>query len=305
MKRTALALLFTLVFSAAHAEEHFVAKVNGTVITARSLEEEVDMLIPRSLYHGNVSEEKRKEFHDKALNNLVERELQYQAALAAGLKADRKAVKERMAQVRDRFKSRSDYKAALKRSRLTDDELEAQITRAVIIAAMIEKTVTAPSRLSDGELREYYEKNTEKFKQPESVKLRIISNKDEKKAAEALAKIKAGEDFGSVAETVSEDQYRVKGGDVGFQHRGKLLPEIEKAAFALKPGELSGLIHAQELWFVIKVEDKKGERQMTFDESKDKLKKELEAKRAQELSEKWISELKAKAKIEYSVQGSK
>jgi parvulin-like peptidyl-prolyl isomerase len=122
--------------------------------------------------------------------------------------------------------------------------------------------------------------------------------KDEKKATEALAKIKTGEEFGRVAATMSEDQFRVKGGDIGYQHRGKLLPELEKAAFSLKPGEMSGLIKAQNLWFIIKVEDKKPEHQMTFEESKDKLKKELEAKRAKELNDEWMTRLKAKSRIE-------
>jgi len=295
-----MSLLIVLVLSiAAYADVNIVAKVNGAGITAKSLEDELDALIPRSSYHGSLSEEKRNQFREKALNNLVERELQYQAALAAGLKPEKKAVKDRLAQVRDRFKSKKDYKAALKRSGWTEDELEEQIARAVVIESMIEKTVAMPSRLSDAELKDYFEKNMGKFVQPESVKLRIISAKDEKKAAEALVKIRAGADFGSVAEAVSEDQYRVKGGAVGYQHRGKLLPELEKAAFALKPGELSGLIQAEQLWFIIKVEDKKSEQQMTFAESKDKLKKELETKRVQDLREKWMSELKAKAKIEY------
>ena len=46
------------------------------------------------------------------------------------------------------------------------------------------------------------------------------------------------------------------------------------------------------------MEDKKSEQQMTFDESKDKLKKDLESRRSKELSEKWMADLRAKAKIE-------
>ena len=298
-------LLIILLSSSSYADDAVVAKVNGVAITSRELEEAVDRLIPRSTYHGSVSEEKRAEFREKALEELVTRELRYQDALARGMKPDKKQVKEHMGKIRERFKSKKEYKKALEQAGVTEDQLRARVEKDVLVSQVMVKAVAEPSRMSDADVQEYYDKNTGKFKQPESVKLRLISTKDEKKAAEALAKIKAGEDFGNLAAAVSEDQYRVKGGDIGYQHRGKLLPELENAAFQMKIGEIRGLIKAENLWFIIKVEDKKAEQQMTFDESKDKLKKELESKRNKELSEKWMADLRAKAKIEYIVQSSK
>jgi len=69
------------------------------------------------------------------------------------------------------------------------------------------------------ELREYYDRNAGAFTKPETARLRIISARDEKKAKDALALVKAGEDFGSIAARMSEDSYRIKGGDIGFIHR--------------------------------------------------------------------------------------
>jgi parvulin-like peptidyl-prolyl isomerase len=77
-----------------------------------------------------------------------------------------------------------------------------------------------------------------------------------------------------------------------------MLPEIDAVAFKLKAGEVSDIIKAENNWFIIKVEDKKPEQQMTFEETKAKLQKELEAERANELKKKWIDNLRAKAKIE-------
>lgn len=298
MKKILLVVIIALLATVSYADDAFVAKVNGTAITARALEETVDQLIPRSTFHGNVSENKRDELREKALNNLIEAELKYQDAVSWGIKPDKKQVKERMKQIRDKFESKKDYKKALEQAGLSEDQLKALIEKQVLVQAAVVKTVTEPSRMSDDALKEYYDKNTAKFKQPESVKIRLISSNDEVKAKEALTKIKAGEDFGDVAAKMSEDNYRIKGGDIGYIHRGRVLQEIEDEAFKLKVGELSGLIKADGTWFIIRVEDKKDSRQMTFEESKDKLKKELETKRAGELQEKWIGELRAKAKIE-------
>jgi parvulin-like peptidyl-prolyl isomerase len=128
--------------------------------------------------------------------------------------------------------------------------------------------------------------------------VRLISTNDEKKAKDILAKLKAGDDFAELATNLSEDNYRVKGGDIGYIHKGRMLPELEDAAFKMKVGDISDPIKADKIWYIIKVEDKKPEHQMSFEEIKGKLKKELEAERASEIGKKWMDDLRAKAKIE-------
>lgn len=280
------------------AGDGIVARVNGAAITEKALDAAVNRLIPRLSFHGNISDERLKEFRDKALEDLIVKELQYQDAVDKGLRPDKKKVKERLKQIKDRFQSKRDYKAALEKEGLTEDELKSMIEKEVMVEAVIERTVTDRSRLSEAELQDYYQKNIEKFRQPEIVRLRIISAKEERKIKEALARVKAGEDFGSVAARMSEDNYRIKGGDIGYVHRGRIYPEIEEAVFKLYPKDVAGPIKAEQMWFIAKVEDKKPERLLTYDEIKEKLKKELEAKRAAEITEKWVSGLKARSKIE-------
>lgn len=282
----------------AQAADVAAARVNDAVITTRDLEEAVAALIPRATYHGNVSEEKRDELRQKSLDDLIDQELLYQDAVAKGLKPERKLVDERIDAVRGRFRSKKDYKKALKDAGITEDQLRERAAKAILVEANIRKNIIEPARVSDEALKDYYNKNTSKFKQPESARLRIISVLDENKGKEALAKIKAGEDFGDVAARMSEDNYRIKGGDIGYVHKGRILPELEDAAFKMKPGEISGLIKAEGMWFIIKLEDLKPANQMTFEESKTKLKQDLENKNAAELKEKWLADLHAKAKIE-------
>lgn len=282
----------------AYTEEGIVAKVNGVNITASDLEIEVDRLIPRATYHRNVSEERRADFRKKALDNLIEQELQYQDAVARGMKPDKKQVKERMKQIRDRFSSRKEYKAALEQAGISEDGLRKRVEREVLIQAVIDETVTKPADVSEKELRDYYSANLDKFRQPESVRLRVISVKDEKKAREIHGRLMAGEDFGALAATMSEDMYRIKGGDIGYIHRGRMIQEVEKTAFSLKIGEVSRPVKAGGMWYIVRCEDRLPEKQLTFDEVKARLERDLEAKKRTELMERWISDLASKAKIE-------
>ncbi len=299
MFRIFLTFIVIIMFSISlHAEDTVVAKVNATVLIQKDLEAEVDRLIPQITFHRSVSNEKRKLYYNKALEELINRELQYQDAIADGMQPDKEKVNAQMEKIRNRFKSQEEYKASLEKEGVTEEKLRLQIEKEMLVQTISAKKVTDAAQISETDLKEYYEKNASRFKQPESVKLRLISTKDEKKAQDVLAKIKAGSDFGELAYNMSEDSYRVKSGDIGYMHKGRMLPEIEDAAFKLKIDEVSDVIKATDVWFIIKLEDKKPEQQLTFGEVKNKLKKDLEAARAKELKEKWITSLRGKAKIE-------
>jgi len=299
MLRIFLSFLMIFLFAvSSYAEDVIVAKVNGTVFTQKDLEAEVDRLIPQMTFHRNVPPEKRKQYYGIALDELINRELQYQDAKAKDIKIEKEKIDAQLEKFKKRFKSEKEYKAALEKEKATEEQVRARIEKELLAQAAYTRNVTEPAKMSEPALKEYFEKNATKFKQPESAKLRIISTTDEKKAQDILAKIKQGDDFGELAYGLSEDSYRVKSGDIGYIHKGRMLPEIDAVAFKLKAGEVSDIIKAENNWFIIKVEDKKPEQQMTFEETKAKLQKELEAERANELKKKWIDNLRAKAKIE-------
>jgi parvulin-like peptidyl-prolyl isomerase len=294
-----LSLLIIMLFPvSSYAEDAIIAKVNGTVFTQKDLETEVDRLIPRVTFHRSVPPEKRKNYYGKAIDQLIDRELQYQDAKAQGIKIEKEKIDAQIGKFKKRFKSEQEYKAALEREKATEEQVRARIEKELLAQDAFTRNVTEKAKMSDPALKEYYEKNAAKFKQPESVKLRIISVKEEKKAQDILAMIKQGDDFAELAYNMSEDTYRIKSGDAGYIHKGRMLPEIDEAAFKLKAGEVSDIIKAENNYFIVKVEDKKPEQQMTFEETKEKLRNELESERAGELKQKWMESLRSKAKIE-------
>jgi peptidyl-prolyl cis-trans isomerase C len=298
MYRILVLIMIVLVAVPSYAEEEIVAKVNDTVFTMKDLNEEVDRLIPKMTFHKSVSEEKRKRYFDKALEELINRELQYRDALSRGMKVEKEKVDAWFDQRKKGFMSDEVFKAYLEREGLTEEGIKELIGKQMLVQELMSKIVVEPSQMGEEALKKHYEKNTSRFIQPESVKLRLISTLDEKKVQEIYDKLDSGEDFAVVATNMSEDSYRVKGGDIGYIHKGRVLPAIEEVAYALDIGELSKPFKADRVWYVIKIEDKKPERQIPFEEIKDKLKGELEAKKQQELKEKWIAELRSNAKIE-------
>jgi parvulin-like peptidyl-prolyl isomerase len=298
MPRIVLSVMMVILFAAsAHAEE-VVATVNGTSLTQKDLDAELDRLIPKITFHRSVPSEKRKFYYDQALQELINRELQYQDASARNMKPEKAKLDAQMEKIRNKFKTPEEYRAALEKEGMSEEKVRARVEKDMMIHAAFSDTVTAKAKVSDEEAKKYYDNNASRFKQPEGVKLRLISIKDEKKARDILAMLKSGDDFGEIAYNMSEDSYREKSGDIGYMHKGRMLPEIEEAAFKLKIGEISDVIKAENTWVIIKLEDKKPEHQLSFEEVRDKLKKDLEKERTKELNDKWIADLRAKAKIE-------
>jgi peptidyl-prolyl cis-trans isomerase D len=124
--------------------------------------------------------------------------------------------------------------------------------------------------VSDQEIQTYYEEHQEDFKVDQSANLKYVviekkpSEIDEQQTKEKLLdirqEIEEGEDFAELAQEFSEDDATAKeGGDLGWFGKGKMIEAFERAAFALKPGEMSEPVKTSFGWHLIKVFDQRKE----------------------------------------------
>lgn len=87
------------------------------------------------------------------------------------------------------------------------------------------------------------------------------------KAADLLSKVKGGADFNEIAKANSEDEAsQGQGGELPFFSKGQNVAEFETVAFSLNPGEISDLVETQYGFHIIKIEDKKGSINLTFED---------------------------------------
>jgi len=157
----------------------------------------------------------------------------------------------------------------------------------------LRKEVAAKVAVSEDDVKSYYDTHQDEFKTPEMVKAQHIlikvdksaSEEDKKqarkKAEDILNKIKAGEDFAKLASEFSDDPgSKSKGGELGFFARGRMVKSFEDAAFALKPGEVSGIVESPFGYHIIKVEERNDAGVEPYDTAKDKIKQKLVQERA-------------------------
>lgn len=115
---------------------------------------------------------------------------------------------------------------------------------------------------TEEEAREYYQNNLVKF---ESVHLRHILVKTEDEAEKILKKLKKGKKFDELAAKESICPSKIRGGDLDWMPRGRLVKEIEDVAFNMEKGQVTGPIKTKFGFHVLYLEDKKS----TFEDSKE------------------------------------
>lgn len=306
-----LVVLFLILASpfSSRADEKVVARVNGVPITEKDLMIAVQKKIPMISFHRNVSEEKIAAIKKDVLQDLINDELIYQDSKGKVTVSDEDVEKE-IEKVKKRFKSPDDYLKAIKRSGTTEDALRERYRRELAIKKMKQKMIYEKAEVTEDMARRYYDENKNRFLAPEKLKLWEIffevpanATKEEreakrKKAEEILQRIKNGEDFGRLAWDYSEDRYKYKSGELGYIHRGRLNPEVERALKNVKAGEITDVIETIYGYYIFKVDEIVPPKQLSFDEAKEKLIRQLKESRVKELRDAYIKRLREKAKIE-------
>ena len=303
---------------AATSPADVIVKVNGKVITRETLDTATNNLLPLMTYHQSVSDERMKEIRRQALDKLINNELLYKAAVdSKQADVNPKEIDARVKDLKKKLPKGETIEKILKRSGITLADLKEDFKRDMVVERIAKKKTEETKKLSEKTvdeafMKDYYQKNLAKFKEPEQIHLRSILvkadpsggqkvwNESLKKAKDIAEKAKAGEDFAKLAEKHSEDPFAKKGGDMGWSHKGELIPEIDDAASKLKAGEIGGPIMSIYGYHVIRLEGSKPAVQKKYEDlNKEKLEKELEAKEYKKLWNGWLKSLRDTSRVEF------
>ena len=175
---------------------------------------------------------------------------------------------------------------------------------------MMNAQVATLTEATDAEAKDFYDKNPDKFKRPETVRashilLRVDPNADDATKKQTRAKIdevlkqaKSGTDFAALAKQNSQDGSAAQGGDLGFFPKEKMVPAFADVAFALKTGDISDVVTTQFGLHIIKATDRKPAGLVPLDEVSAQVKKFLNEQKKQQLAQAFIAQVRQKAKIE-------
>ena len=158
-------------------------------------------------------------------------------------------------QKKQSFPKEKDYQQFLKTSGFTEEDVRFRVRLEQLSNKLREKIVKGKDKVTDAQVKTYYEKNKKRFAQPERRDLRIVLTKDRARAADARSALDGGQSWKSVAKKFSIDQAsKNQGGALLAVAKGQQEPALDKAVFAAKKGELEGPVKTQFGWYVFSVQ---------------------------------------------------
>jgi len=291
-----------------------VAKVNGAVLTDRDLLREMYTIFPYARQHNGFPKSQEAGIRQGALEMIIFEELVYQEAQRRKLVVPAANLNAAQDDFRKQFSSPDEYNQYLK-SEMQGSEPKAkqQIRRSLLIEQVLKTDVEMRATVTAAEVQAYYVKNGARYQQPESFGFQSISivpplkatpqqQADAKKRADAAlvqAKTaKNAEEFGMLAEKVSEDDFRVNMGEHKVTPAAQLPPQVVKFLKTAKPGQVSGLIQIENAYTIVRATAYTPARKQPFAEVKAGLKDELQKAKYERLRSGLAKTLRAKAKIE-------
>lgn len=283
-----------------------VARVNGSAIGAIELRRSKKVL----LRGQTVAAEQQSAVDKLAVEQLISAELLYQAAAKLEIKELDTLIEAKMAQDKARFKDEQEFKNALKEMEMDENGLREYTRRTLILSRFLEITFASKTVVSEVETRTFYDSNLDKFKRDETVRASHIligidrkASSDDKntarKTAEKLRKeLVDGADFAMLAKGNSTCPSSQQGGDLGFFGKGQMVPAFEKAAFALKPGEISEVVETPFGYHIIKLTERKPAATAEFKDVKTKIEEYLKGQKVNEAIQKYLEDARKVARIE-------
>ena len=288
-----------------------VAQVNGGKVSrevfVRSFSNLKNQLqsVGRAVTSENVDAVKRN-----LLISIVNTELLYQESENRKMAIDEKDVAAQFAQIRSQFQTEEEFNTSLAHELYTVDELKLEIRKGKMINSLLEADVYVKIKVTEDDAKKFYDENDSAYRQPETLNARHILIKLEQNAdSEAVAKAEEqmkeivrkqqeGNDFSELAKQYSEGPSAPNGGDLGFFPRGAMVPEFDKAAFALKPGEVSSVVRTQFGLHLIKAEEMREAGVRKFADVKESVIERLKLAERRKVLEGYISKLREKAEIQ-------
>ena len=300
--------------SAFQVSDKPVARVNGAVLTDRDLLREMLQIFPYASQHNGFPKEQEASIRQGALQMIIFEELVYQEALRRKLTVAPVVINQSEADFKKQFRTVQEYQQYLKvEMGGSEQAVRDKIKRSLLIEQVLKSDVESKAAVTLAETREYYSKNPGKYQVAESFAFQSISilppqnpTGDQKKeglrrANEALNQAKGTksyQDFGLLAEKISEDDFRVNMGDHKAVSKDKLPPQVVNTLLTMKPGDVSGLIQIEQAYTIIRLNQHSPAKKLTFEEVKDNLRTELQKSKYEQLRAGLDKRLRTNAKVE-------
>ena len=235
---------------------------------------------------------------DQVLQLLISFEWIEGEAEELGVKVSDAEVKKQFdTQKKASFPKEADFDKFLKDSGQSLEDIMLRVRLDVLSNKIREKITKGKDAVSDKEIQDYYNKNKQRFAQPERRDLLVVLTKTEAKADEAKRALEGGDKFAAVAKKYSIDQAsKAQGGKLLAVAKGQQEKALDDAVFKASKGELTGPVKTQFGYYVFEVTKVTEASQQTLEQSKQSIKQLLASQKQQKALDDFVKDFRKKWK---------
>lgn len=285
--------------------DRVAALVEGEVVTLSEIEDRAE----RAERGGATNEALRR-----ALDQVVAEKLLHREAQALQIHVTEQQIDAAVEDVRTRNRfTEEQLDRALEEQGLDRAAFREQLRRELETYQVLQNRVRSRVKVTDDELRNYYQRHPQEFAGEEEIHVRHIflpvpegaSAAEEAKVLaqgeKVLRRLRAGEDFARLAREVSRGPSAADGGDLGWLRRGTIHRTLEDAAFTLRDGQVSDLVRAGSGLHIVKVEGRRRGGAKSFEQAKEEIRARLLDEQISSARKQYLDELRRAAHVEVKI----
>jgi foldase protein PrsA len=194
-------------------------------------------------------------------------------------------------QKKQSFPKPADYQKFLKTSGQSQDDILQRVKLDLLSNKIRDKVVKGKDQVSDAAISDFYNKNKARFAQPEKRDLRVVLTKTKPQAAKALAALKSGQSWKSVAKKYSiDDTSKASGGKLPAQAKGTLDKQLDDAVFSASKNKLIGPVKTQYGYYDFTVTGITPASQQSLAQAKATIKQTLASQNQQKALDKFVKD---------------
>jgi parvulin-like peptidyl-prolyl isomerase len=242
----------------------------------------------------------------QAITFLIQRAEFEQEAKDLGIKITDADVDKRIDQLKKQFYGGSEqkYKRTLSQQGLTEEQAKDEV-RAQLVSEQLFKKITNDVKVSDKQIREYYDSHKSQYQQPESRDVRHILVQKKALADQLDAQVKSGANFAALAKKYSKDPGSASNGGKLTVTKGQTVPAFDRIAFSLKKGQISQPVKTQYGYHIIQaLSAVKPPQKTPLSKVETSIRQQLGDQEKRDAMTKWVDDTKnkyCKSRIKYQV----
>lgn len=258
----------------AYELDRIIAVVDEEVILQSELDRQIDKIRDQLRQQGTTPPP-QDVLQTQVLERLILQKLQLGFASRIGIDVDDATLEKAISNIAERNNlSVGQFREILAKDGYAFSDFEEDIRNEIIIARLIQQEVENRVRVSQNEVRLFL---SNQGAEGEAVEYRLrhilVSTAShgqegaEARISEARQRLASGEDFGSVAASLSDGQQALEGGDLGWRKGSELPSLFAEVVPPMAVGEVSRMITSPSGFHLVKLEDKRAGEQILVEQT--------------------------------------